>query len=369
MIEQAKSGAKATVVIVDDEQSILKELKILLGRMYNVHVFANPEEAERFVDDQPVDLVVSDEMMPEMRGSVLLARIHKKHPDICNIVLSGQAEKDDIVRAVNEGHIFSFLYKPAERQQLINVIEKGLENRNMKRILAEQNAQLKVYSENLEKMVEDKTAELVKAYDRLNTLDANKMYFLIYLSQEMDSSLDRIQKLAENLLNYFAFAGSELKMQQVKRCRSRRRLPGSCRDCRRRSSERGDRRLDGGCRNRGGGRSLSTWPGCSGPCWTTPWFSPRPGGGWISGPDGWRAGCGCAWRIPARESPRKTWARCSNPLSWTGAAAIPEASGSICPWPAPSCMPLAARYGRRAGDQAVVRPSAWNLRPRPDQTS
>lgn len=204
---------KATIVIVDDEQSILKELRILLGRAYKVHVFANPEEAEQFVDDNHVDMVISDEMMPEMRGSELLARIHRKHPDICNIVLSGQAEKDDIVRAVNEGHIFSFLYKPAERQQLINVIEKGLENKNMKRILAEQNVQLKEYSDNLEKMVEKKTAELVKAYDRLNTLDSNKMFFLIYLSQEMDSSLDRIQKLAEVLLTYFAFAGTELKAQ------------------------------------------------------------------------------------------------------------------------------------------------------------
>ncbi len=216
MSEQAtKPATKPTVVIVDDEQSILKVLRFLLARTYDVHLFANPVEAELFVDEHPVDLVVSDEMMPEMRGSELLARIHKKHPDICNIVLSGQAEKDDIVRAVNEGHIFSFLYKPVERQQLINVIEKGLENRNMKRILAEQNIQLKAYSENLEKMVEEKTAELVKAYDRLNMLDANKMYFLLYLSQEMDSSLDRIQKLAEVLLNYFAFAGSELKVQRT----------------------------------------------------------------------------------------------------------------------------------------------------------
>ena len=215
MQDTTKSRKKATIVIVDDEQSILKELKILLGRMYQVHIFVNPEEAEVFVDNNEVDLVISDEMMPEMRGSVLLAKIHRKHPDICNIVLSGQAEKDDIVRAVNEGHLFSFLYKPAERQQLLNVIEKGLENRNMKMKLAEQNIQLKEYSENLEKMVEEKTAQLVKAYDRLNMLDANKMHFLLYLSEEMDSSLDRIQKLAEELLTYFAFAGSELKLTLV----------------------------------------------------------------------------------------------------------------------------------------------------------
>jgi len=210
MNDITKHRKKASIVIVDDEQSILKELRILLGRAYDVHVFVNPEEAEAFVDANDVDMVISDEMMPEMRGSVLLARIHEKHPDICNIVLSGQAEKDDIVRAVNEGHIFSFLYKPAERQQLINVIEKGLENQHMKRVLAEQNIQLKEYSENLEKMVNEKTAELVKAYDRLNTLDANKMYFLVYLSQEMDSSLDRIQRLAEELLTYFAFAGADI---------------------------------------------------------------------------------------------------------------------------------------------------------------
>lgn len=215
MPETTGSRKKGTLVIVDDEQSILKELRILLGRMYTVHVFTNPEEAEVFVDNNEVDLVVSDEMMPEMRGSELLARIHRKHPDICNIVLSGQAEKDDIVRAVNDGHIFSFLYKPTERQQLLNVIEKGLESRSMKLKLAEQNLQLKEYSENLEKMVEEKTTQLVKAYDRLNMLDANKMYFLVYLSEEMDSSLDRIQKLAEKLLNYFAFAGSKLQLNLV----------------------------------------------------------------------------------------------------------------------------------------------------------
>ncbi|GAB4343329.1 MAG: response regulator [Desulfobulbaceae bacterium] len=212
MLESYRKEAgkkKPTIVIVDDEESILKELRILLGRTYDVHVFTNPEEAEVFVDNNEVELVISDEMMPEMRGSVLLGRIHRKHPDICNIVLSGQAEKDDIVRAVNEGHIFSFLYKPTERQQLLNVIEKGLENRNMKLQLAEQNLQLKRYSENLEKMVEEKTAELVKAYDRLNMLDANKMHFLVYLSEEMDSSLDRIHNLAQELLNYFAFAGTE----------------------------------------------------------------------------------------------------------------------------------------------------------------
>lgn len=212
--ELRRKKKKATIVLVDDEQSILKELRFLLGRTYQIYTFVNPEEVEGFVDNNEVDMVISDELMPEMRGSELLARIHRKHPDICNVVLSGQAEKDDIVRAVNEGHIFSFLYKPVDRQQLLNVIERGLENRKMRLTMAKQNLELKKYSENLEKMVEDKTAQLIKAYEKLKMLDDNKMSFLIYLSHEMDSSLDRIQELVETLLNYFGFAGSELRLNK-----------------------------------------------------------------------------------------------------------------------------------------------------------
>ncbi|MFP7755684.1 response regulator [Thermodesulfobacteriota bacterium B35] len=201
---------KATLVIVDDEQTILTELEILLCRNYEVHTFLNPEEVEPFVDSHHVDLIVCDEMMPEMRGSELLERLHKKHPDICKIVLSGQAEKNDIVKAINEGHIYSFLFKPVNREQLLNVIENGLENRMMKLLLEEQNRQLKDLNENLEEKVRERTAQLVKAYRRLEQLDDNKMAFLIYLSNEISSPLDRLKKLAEVLITYFGLAGSDL---------------------------------------------------------------------------------------------------------------------------------------------------------------
>ncbi len=205
------NNEKYTLVIVDDERPILTELKILLKRRYNVHTFENPEEVEDFVDNNQVDLIICDELMPEMRGSVLLSRVHKKHPDVCKVVLSGQAEKNDIVRAINEGHIFNFLFKPVNQQQLLNVIEKGIENRMLKLTLERQNVELKNYSENLEKMVQERTAQLVKAHERVKQLDGNKMSFLIYLTNEINSPLDRIQKLAEILLTYFGLAGSNLK--------------------------------------------------------------------------------------------------------------------------------------------------------------
>ncbi len=207
---------KPVLVIVDDERPILTELKILLGRSYKVHIFENPEDVEPFVDDNSVDMVISDELMPEMRGSELLSCLHKNHPDVCKIVLSGQAEKNDIVRAINEGHIFSFLFKPVNQRQLMNVIEKGLENREMKLTLQKQNIELQNYNENLEKMVQERTAQLVKAHERVNQLDGNKMSFLVYLANEINSPLDRIQKLAETLLTYFGVSGGNLKPDKEK---------------------------------------------------------------------------------------------------------------------------------------------------------
>lgn len=201
---------KPSIVLVDDEQSILTELEILLCRDYEVKTFLDPLDVEAFIDTNQVDLIVCDEMMPEIRGSELLSRIHSHHPDICKIVLSGQAEKNDIVKAINEGRIYSFLFKPVNRQQLLHVIEKGLESRRMKLLLEDQNRQLKVLNQNLEQMVEERTAELLKAHQRLEQLDSNKLSFLIYLSHEISSPLDRIKQLAEALITYFGIAGSEL---------------------------------------------------------------------------------------------------------------------------------------------------------------
>lgn len=204
---------KPSLLIVDDEQSIVTELEILLCRDYEVYGFTDPLLVEQFLEDNYIDLIICDEIMPEMRGSELLGRIHKKYPDMCKIVLSGQAERDDVVKAVNEGHIFSFLFKPINRRQLSDVIEKGVEHRRMKLVLKRQNQELQDVNRELEEKVRRQADHLLAARSRLEQIDENKMTFLLYLSQEMNASLERIKRLAHTVISYFGIAGGELTVR------------------------------------------------------------------------------------------------------------------------------------------------------------
>lgn len=152
---------KATVLVVDDEESILRATKRILRREYNVVTFQNPLEVVDFIENNNIDVLISDEMMPEMRGSDLVSIVHKKNPNICKIILSGHSEKENMARAINQGHIFSFLFKPADNIQLIQAIERGLENKRMREEIINQNEKLSSYNKDLLKMVEERTEQII----------------------------------------------------------------------------------------------------------------------------------------------------------------------------------------------------------------
>ena len=152
---------KPVILLVDDEVAILNATRGILRRTFKVHTFSNPLEVMGFLENNKVDVIVSDEMMPEMKGSILVEQVHEKFPDICKIILSGQSEKEDIANAVNGGHIFSFLFKPTDETQLFQVIEKGLENKKLREEINEKNNLLEKHNKNLEDLVEVRTTQIL----------------------------------------------------------------------------------------------------------------------------------------------------------------------------------------------------------------
>jgi len=124
---------RARILVVDDEEPLRQTMMVILGREYEVLTAADANEAQAILDEHPVDLVLTDERMPGVRGTDLLARVRERDPDIVRIVLTAYNEPDAMLRAINEGEVLRFLLKPCNPAVLRQEISEALERRRLAR--------------------------------------------------------------------------------------------------------------------------------------------------------------------------------------------------------------------------------------------
>lgn len=104
---------KLKVLFVDDEANVLSALRRCLRRESYECVFAEgPDQALELLREQAVDLVVSDHLMPSMDGLTFLKLVKKAYPEVLRVILTGHADLQTAIEAINEGEVFRFLTKP-----------------------------------------------------------------------------------------------------------------------------------------------------------------------------------------------------------------------------------------------------------------
>lgn len=156
------------ILVVDDEKNILSSLRRLLrNENYNMLFAGSAAEGLEILNTNAVHLVLSDQRMPGMNGTEFLAMVKEKYPDIIRIILSGYTDIDSMAEAINKGHIYKFLLKPWNDQNLILEIRQALDqcdlmeaNRALQQKVLAQNKGLKAINESLEKIVRERTREL-----------------------------------------------------------------------------------------------------------------------------------------------------------------------------------------------------------------
>ncbi|MEO1590675.1 MAG: response regulator [Cyanobacteria bacterium J06632_22] len=125
------------ILCVDDEpiirDSLLQQLKGAFRGEYDCETAADATEALEVIEDvvdEGSDLVVivSDWLMPGMKGDEFLIQVHQKHPDVVKILLTGQADESAITRAQQEANLHAYLSKPWKKEDLIRAIQSGMAN-------------------------------------------------------------------------------------------------------------------------------------------------------------------------------------------------------------------------------------------------
>ncbi len=132
-------NSKTTVVLVDDENMVLTSLRsfLTLETEYNVETFTSPEAALEFIRSNEIDLVLSDYLMPEMDGITFLAEVRKIKPNVPRIILTGYADKENAIKAINEIGLFQYIEKPWDNNDLLLVLRNGIERKQLMHKLEE----------------------------------------------------------------------------------------------------------------------------------------------------------------------------------------------------------------------------------------
>lgn len=143
-----------TIVIVDDEEMVLRSLSSFLSLEtdYNVRTFISPHEALDFVKNNEIDLVVSDYLMPDMDGLKFLELVKREKPEVPRIILTGYADKENAIKAINDVGLFQYIEKPWDNDDLLIIFRNGL-NKNL-----------------LLKKLQEKIQEINTAYGELENL-------------------------------------------------------------------------------------------------------------------------------------------------------------------------------------------------------
>ena len=134
-----QNGHEPSVMIVDDEEMVITSIKafLQLETEYEVHGFTDPECAARFAGHHQIDVAVSDYLMPKMNGIQLLGRLKELQPEASRVLLTGHADKQSAIQAINQVALFQYLEKPWDNAQLLLVIQSGAERARLFRDLRE----------------------------------------------------------------------------------------------------------------------------------------------------------------------------------------------------------------------------------------
>lgn len=164
---EATAAKQHTVLYVDDETSNLRVFRLGFKRHYNVITAESGPEAMAILEKENIDLIITDQKMPEMTGTELLERTMESNPDMIRIILTGFSDIELIVRAVNKCGIFKYITKPYDQGELKQTLDQALESRKLK---DEKNSlldELERKNHELEAKVEERTENLRQVNEHL----------------------------------------------------------------------------------------------------------------------------------------------------------------------------------------------------------
>jgi diguanylate cyclase (GGDEF)-like protein len=159
----ANAPSKCSLLVVDDEHYLLPTLSALLAHDFEVITADSAEAAQQVFEQRAVDIILSDQKMPRLTGVQLLEWVRQRSPRTVRLLMTGYAELEDAIEAINRGQVYYYLLKPWRTEDLQQVLRNAAEKFRLERSRDELLLQLQQLNQDLERRVAERTRELEQA--------------------------------------------------------------------------------------------------------------------------------------------------------------------------------------------------------------
>lgn len=156
---------KHAILLVDDDANVLKSLQRLFRQDKDITVLTaeDARSAAKLLKQEPIDLLISDERMPQVEGHKFVQYVKKNYPSIIRIILTGYADTEAMKIAVNKGEVYRYLFKPWDDNELMVTVKNALKLAEAEQQRSEYARQLEELNKSLEEKVAQRTTQLEQA--------------------------------------------------------------------------------------------------------------------------------------------------------------------------------------------------------------
>ncbi len=157
---EVNSGQENNLLIIDDEPSILSSLRRQFRKSYHVHIANSALEGLELMKEHAMQVIISDQRMPGMNGAEFFDQVKYEYPDATRLLLTGYADIQAVIEAINEGNIFRYVTKPWDPTELDTIVREAFDRHDLivrnKRLVNE----LQEANQDLEQRVAARTVQL-----------------------------------------------------------------------------------------------------------------------------------------------------------------------------------------------------------------
>lgn len=209
---------KIKVLYLDDEENNLTAFKSFFRKDYEVHTATVPDEALKMLEEQPIQIIVTDQRMPTMTGVEFLEKTLETHPDSIRLLITGQSDINLVIESINRGRVNKYIQKPWDWDKLKLIMENCCDLYMKGQELKFKNEELQKTNDELNRFIYSASHDLrsplmsILGIVQLAKMDesTNHEYFNI-----IESSVNKLDKYVKSIIEYYQNSRSEENIEKA----------------------------------------------------------------------------------------------------------------------------------------------------------